>query len=1029
MPRLLWRRVLPLLLSFVPSVAAVGAANAADIADFHVPPGFVVERVAAPPLVRYPLFISLDDRGRMYVAEGTGTNLPGAELATKFLGRILLLEDEDGDGRFDTSRVFADKLVFPQGVLWHDGAVYTASHPGIWRLEDTDGDGAADRREELLAGFKFNGNGCDIHGPFLGPDGRLYWTDGRHGYECKTRDGEALQGLASRVWRSRTDGREVERLCGGGFDNPVELVWLPGGDLVGNMDQGQGDALLHYVEGAVFPMEHPCLIEFVTTGPLLGPMKQYSAALPAGLCGLGGYRSDRFGDDYRGAIFTTYYVQHKIARYTVQRDGSTYRAEDADFLTTTNHDVRLTDVEEDADGSLLFVDMGAWFSYGFPGNPLPKPDVLGAIYRIRRSDVAPVADPWGKSLDLPHRGPAELAALLDDVRPRVRDLAIAHLAKRGDKAVPTLQLLLHDPLRSIEARANAVWALCRIGSRGSLATARTGLSDADATVRQAALHVAGLNRDDEAVARLLVMLEQEDPPLRLTVAEALGRIGRPEAVPALLAALRRGGDRFLEHAIVYALIRVNDRTATAAGLADNHPRVRRGALIALDQMPDGRLKREEVVPLLDTDDADLQQAALDCMSRHEGWAADTVAVLRDLLASPNRGEQQTRSLLGALLAFSGDESIQRLVAETLADSAADDAARLLLWQIVSRCRLPSLPKSWLDAMARALAGNNRPVQLAALAVIKLHGLDQFDAQLGELSRDSGSPVEVCIAALECLSSRRRQLDDASFQLLMSQLADDVDPLLRIAAVRALAGGTLDADQLIELSKRMATANTMMLRMLLPAFGDSRVRKVGDALAGALATSPAAEALTLAEIERSFRGFPSESQSHLEPLRRRLAQRQQQQADYLARLKSSVENKPATAAAGRAVFFSQKTGCYACHRMAGSGGSIGPDLSKIGRFRTPAELLESVIFPSFIVTPEFRSSTIATSSGLTVTGLVVRESAEALDLRTADLAEVRIRRNEIESLEPAAISLMPDGLEKIMSEQELADLLAFLSEQR
>src|SRR5207302_3971188 len=108
------------------------------------------------------------------------------------------------DGRFDKSTVFADGLVFPQGVLWYDGAVFCASNPSLWRFGDAGGQ--AGRREALVSGFKFNGNGCDIHGPFLGPDGRLYWTDGRHGYDIHTRDGQHLQGFASRLWRSRIDG-------------------------------------------------------------------------------------------------------------------------------------------------------------------------------------------------------------------------------------------------------------------------------------------------------------------------------------------------------------------------------------------------------------------------------------------------------------------------------------------------------------------------------------------------------------------------------------------------------------------------------------------------------------------------------------------------------------------------------------------------------------------------------------------------------------------------------------------------------
>ncbi|HJT78237.1 MAG TPA: hypothetical protein VJ739_13620, partial [Gemmataceae bacterium] len=431
---------------------------------FQVPPGFFVEKVAGPPLVRYPLFACFDDRGRLFVAEGTGTNLPGEELERKKLGRILLLEDTDGDGVFDKSTVFADGLIFAQGVLWHDGALYCASHPSLWKLEDPEGRGVATRRTELLTGFRFNGNGCDVHGPFLGPDGRLYMTDGRHGYRVRTREGAVLEGLAARVWRCRTDGGEAERLCGGGFDNPVEIAFTADGEPIGTMDQGPGDCLLHYVEGGVYPMEHPCLQEFVTTGPLLGAVRQYSPVLPSALCGLTRYRSTAFGPEYRDALFSTHYMLHKIVRHTLVPDGSTYRALDADFLTTADHDVRLTDVLEDADGSLLFIDMGGWFTYGFPGNPLPKPEALGAIYRVRRTDAAPVADPWGKALGLAKRSPRELVPLLDDPRPAVIDQTLARLARLGAVAVPDLEAVLRVLTRtSVQARRNAVWALCRIG--------------------------------------------------------------------------------------------------------------------------------------------------------------------------------------------------------------------------------------------------------------------------------------------------------------------------------------------------------------------------------------------------------------------------------------------------------------------------------------------------------------------------------------------------------------------------------------
>jgi putative heme-binding domain-containing protein len=996
---------------------------------FRVPDGFVIEQVAGPPLVRYPLFASFDDRGRLYVAEGTGTNLPGEELAKKKLGRILLLEDTDGDGKFDTSTVFADQLVFPQGVLWHDGAVYTASHPSFWRLEDTRGRGKADRRVELLTGFKFNGNGCDIHGPFLGPDGRLYWTDGRHGYKVKTRDGRELEGLASRIWRCRTDGTDVERLCGGGFDNPVQLAFNPEGDLFGTMDQGTGDALLHYVEGAVFPMEHPCLKEFVMTGPLLGSMKSYPAALPAGLCGFMRYRSAHLGKEYQDTYFATHYVQHKIVQSVLTRDGATFRAEDRDFLTTTDHDVRITDVVEDADGSLLFVDMGGWFTYGFPGNPLPKPEKLGAIYRIRRTGAPRVADPWGKSLKLATRPVEDLTEFLDDPRPKVRDQVVALLAKHRAGSVKALETVVRDWKRSVEARRNAVWSLCRMESAEAQVVLRLALVDPSASVRQAAVHAVGLHRDVLALAALRAMIAREEPPLRLKAAEALGRIGRPEAVPNLLAGLAQAGDPFLEHALLYALIRIDDRVSTLPALSDRNPRVRRGGLIALDQMPNGALTRELVVPLLDTDDADLQQTTLAVISRHEGWAKDTLGLLRSRLRSDQRTPEQERSLIGALLAFSRQDSVQKLVFELFVDAKTTVPTKLLLLSVLSRCRLDSLPASWLDLLGKAIEQEDPTLKREAVAVVKVRNLERFDTELATLSRNDSQPAELRIAALECLAPRRKHTDAGSFTLLTRHLSEETDPLLRIAAARTLGACTLDGPQLTQLAEYLTTSGTLTLRLLLPALAKSKDGEIGKQLAEALTRSPAAEALSLSELDQTFRGYPAEVRATVQPLRGKLADRRKQQAAYIADLSAQLSKIKGDAPPGREVFFSRKVGCYACHRAAGTGGQVGPDLSQIGRFRSRAELLESVVFPSLVVAPEFRSYRIALKSGKVVTGLIVREGSDAIELRTPDLAEVRVPRKDIEAMEPSDVSLMPDGLEKIMSRQELADLLEFLTQQR
>ena len=85
-----------------------------------------------------------------------------------------MIEDTDGDGVFDKSTIFADKLTYPQGALWYDGWLYVASSGAIWRFRDNDDDGRADVREQIVNEFGYTGNAADVHGCFLGPGGRIY---------------------------------------------------------------------------------------------------------------------------------------------------------------------------------------------------------------------------------------------------------------------------------------------------------------------------------------------------------------------------------------------------------------------------------------------------------------------------------------------------------------------------------------------------------------------------------------------------------------------------------------------------------------------------------------------------------------------------------------------------------------------------------------------------------------------------------------------------------------------------------------
>src|SRR5262249_54012853 len=151
---------LAVLTVWLPSGALVGRGASAErpgpspkeaaAPRFRVPPGFVIEKVAGPPLGRYPLFAAFDDRGPPFIAEGTGTNLPATRVLKlkRQLGRIPLLEDPAGDARSARSPVFADDLPFPTGILWHAGFVYATSPPCLGLLGEKDG--KATRREALV---------------------------------------------------------------------------------------------------------------------------------------------------------------------------------------------------------------------------------------------------------------------------------------------------------------------------------------------------------------------------------------------------------------------------------------------------------------------------------------------------------------------------------------------------------------------------------------------------------------------------------------------------------------------------------------------------------------------------------------------------------------------------------------------------------------------------------------------------------------------------------------------------------------
>lgn len=367
----------------------------ADVPRAILPEGVELTVAAAAPLVTHPIMGCLDDRGRLFLGDATGVNWNKEQLEKNPPNRVLLLEDTDKDGAFDKSTIFADKMTFPQGACWLDGSLYVCSPPGLWKLTDKDGDGVAEQREMIVGGFEYTGNAADVHGPFLHPNGRLYWCHGRKGHKITQKDGTLVhEGMACGIWSCRPDGTDIQWHSLGSGDNPVEVDFTPEGEVIGVQNlyynQPRGDTIVHWLYGGVYERadQMKAIEGLPRTLEHMPVMYNFGHVAVSGCCFA---RSGALFPASPLQFLVTHFNTQRVVRMELTPDGATFKATEHEFLRLPESpDIHFTDVMEDADGSLLVVDTGGWFRIGCPASLMAKPDVTGAVYRVRSTRGAAV---------------------------------------------------------------------------------------------------------------------------------------------------------------------------------------------------------------------------------------------------------------------------------------------------------------------------------------------------------------------------------------------------------------------------------------------------------------------------------------------------------------------------------------------------------------------------------------------------------------------------------------------------------------
>jgi putative membrane-bound dehydrogenase-like protein len=944
------------------SVDPIAKSPAASLRCLKARSGFVVEQMAAEPLVFDPIAIGWGPDGKLWVVE-MGDYPLGVDGKGKPGGRVVYLESSKGDGVYDKRTVFLDNLPFPTGVLpWRKGVLVTCA-PDIFYAEDTDGDGKADKRETLYTGFREGNQQHRVNGLVLGLDNWVYVANGDSGGRIRSLKTNKIVDISGRDLRIRPDTGEIDAATGQtqyGRSRDDWGNWFGGNNSVPIQHYVLPD---HYIRrNPHFPVLAPRVQ--VPAIPGAAPVYPRSRTLPrfndpgaanrfTSACSPIVYRDDLFGPHFSASMFVSEPVHNLVHREVFSPRGVTFRGVRADderaseFLASSDNWFRPTMLQTGPDGALWVTSMyraviehPEWI----PRETQKKLDLRaghdrGRIYRVYPNGARPRAIPRMDRLDT-----AGLVAALDSPSGWQRDMAQQMLLWHGDReAVPLLEKLTGSsrPLARLHA-------LCTLDGLHALTSGGLvkALSDAHPGVRRHAVRLCEgrLAGSAELGKALLARTEDADVTVRMQMAFTLGEWKDVRAGWALGKILSRdGGDRFVRSAAMSSVRRDNLDAVLQVVLEAGHPPA--GLIETLMHLASA-MGHDKVILSLVKRIADVPKGEV------PSWQLDVLAGLLDGLA------QRGSSLTG--LGKEGGKELQAAI-EHLAplfayarravrDDNVSAAQRHRCLRLLGRgthhvaedrdlltgLLEPRTPESVQAGAVTALARLAMPQTPALL----LRGWRGYTPRLRSqvldaiLQRPAWAPA--LLAALEERTVLASSLDAVGRQRLLGHR----DPAIRKRAAKALAD-VISPDR----------------------------QKVIDAYRPAL-------------------------------------------------------TKSGDAMKGRGVY--QKS-CSACHRLGSIGNEVGPDLAALSG-KSAEYLMIAILDPNRAVEARYVSYQATLLDGRIFMGILTSETGNSITLLNNDGKERVILRKNLESLASTGQSLMPEGLEKDVSVEAMADLLAFLRSQ-
>jgi putative membrane-bound dehydrogenase-like protein len=942
-----------------------GLTAAAAVKRMSLPEGFRARVIAAEPDLTQPIAMATDERGRIWVAEAHAYPIRQPEGEGR--DRIVIVADEDGDGIYETRKVFAEKLNLVSGLEIGFGGVWVGAAPYLLFIPDKNRDDLPDGEPLiLLDGFGYQDTHETLNSFVWGPDGWLY---GCHGVFTHSRVGkpgtpdEARTPLNAGVWRYHPV-RHVFEVFAHGTSNPWGLDFDQNGEafvtacviphlfhmLPGGRYHRQGGQHFnpHTYDDIKTIADHQHYAGDIRDNAHWGKvpvLKQDTLTLGGGHahCGLVIYEGGQFPPDYRGKmLFTNLHGHGLISDYTAPRGSGTIGKHGPDFLHTNDRWSMPIDMQVAPDGGLLMID---WYD---KQNCHRRDAELwdrsnGRLYKIEYGAPKPE-----RTRDLSALSDTELLTTLNSTNDWEATLSRRVLQERqpGEAVVARLK----EQASGGEQPLRAVWALLAM-EQADEKTLDAWLRLPDASVRAWAVRAS--QRSTETLVNLAKT--EPSPVVRRELASLLQRL--PDADRAGLAAplLARAEDA-TDHNIplllwygVEPLVMADPERALSLARDAKIPLVRQFIYRRLAHEDAGR---ESLLTLAvkQKPNASAMLAEIDTVLKDRASAPMPRAWEAAFAALSAGDDPALRQTLERLATKFGDKRMLPRFRELLADEKADPAAREnALSSLLAAKDAESVP-----VLQKLAAGPESPLRPRAIRA------------LGAFT-DAATP-EILLAAFEKLT-----------------------PVEKSDAAGVLA------------------SNAGYAKQLLDALGDGRVPRGAVSAAAARQIRALNVAALNTALEKHWGKVTDTSEAKKAELER---YRKLLTPAFLAR---------ADLGHGRALF---NQTCFACHTLFGEGNAIGPDITG-GNRQDLGFLLENILDPNAVVGGDYQLTIFTMKDGRVVSGLPRGDNENAVRVAMIGAEEQLLPKADIAKREAVPVSMMPEGILAPLKDEQVRDLIAYL----